>query len=617
MKRLVFDCETDGLLENVSKIHCIMIGNPETGVVDWYDPNHGSIDEALTRLSEADEIIGHNIINYDVPVIKKLYPEWTCNKVTDTMVLARVIFADIAEMDWPRWRKNLHPAKLVGSHSLKAWGFRLNVLKGTYGETTDWQHWDEQMSEYCAQDVTVTIELLKVIEKYNLPEFVKELEHKVATILARQERHGFCFDQKKAQTLYAMLVGKRAMLKEELQGIFPDWYSPGKEFVPARTMKRTTAGGWKELTVEGCPMTKIQHNYFNPGSGQHIEYWFKRKYNWQPVDFTEKGQAKVDDDVIKKLEYPEAPKIAEYLLLNKRASQLAEGKSAWLKMISPKTQRIHGSVNTNGAVTGRMTHFCPNMAQVPAGYSPYGKECRELFTPPPGYKQVGCDASSLELCCLGHYLARWDEGEYSRAVTEGKKEDATDAHSLTKKALGIESRDVAKTFMYAWLYGAGDEKLGKILNCSASKSKSIKKKFLKNLPALGFLKEAIEDKVKTKKYLIGIDGRTLKIRSPHAALNTLLQSAGAIVMKVALVLYDEEMQRRGYRNSGFEYGSSNYDYEFMGNVHDETQQSVRPELSEEAGKLFAESITKAGDVLKFKCPLSGDYQIGDSWKDCH
>lgn len=594
-----------------------MIGDPETGAVTWYDPEHGTIEEALSRLSEADEIIGHNVISYDVPVLKKLYPEWTCNKVTDTMVMARVIWPDVQDSDWARFRKNLLPAKLVGSHSLKAWGYRLNVLKGTYGETTDWQQWDQQMSEYCAQDVTVTLKLLEAIEKMPLPEFVKNLEHKVATIIARQERHGFCFNRKKAETLYAQLVGKREALKEELRGIFPEWYSPDKEFIPKRTINRTTAGGWKETVVADCPMTKVRYNTFNPGSADHIIYWFKRKYDWVPTEFTEKQKPKVDDDVIKKLEYPEAKRIAEFLLLNKRCSQLAEGSQAWLKKISPLTHRIHGSVNTNGAVTGRMTHFNPNLAQVPAGYSPYGKECRELFTPPKGYKQVGCDASSLELCCLGHYLARWDEGEYSRAVTEGEKEDGTDAHTLTKKALGIDSRDVAKTFMYAWLYGAGDEKLAKILSCSPAKAKKLKKQFLTNLPALGLLKKAIEEKVKAKGFLQAVDGRLLKIRSPHSALNTLLQSAGAIIMKVALVLYDEEMQKRGYRNSGFEYGSSSYDYEFMGNIHDETQQSVRPELAEEAGKLFAESITKAGDVLNFRCPLSGESKIGDSWKDTH
>jgi DNA polymerase I-like protein with 3'-5' exonuclease and polymerase domains len=194
---------------------------------------------------------------------------------------------------------------------------------------------------------------------------------------------------------------------------------------------------------------------FNPGSRNHIAYWLKRKYNWEPLVYTDSGEPQLDEDVLKSLPYPEASFLLEYFLVDKRLGQIAEGEQAWLKCVDADG-RIHGYINGNGAVTSRMSHSKPNLAQVPRVGSPYGQECRSLFTAQFGWNLVGIDASGLELRMLAHYLARYDGGEYVKAILEG------DIHSFNMNALGLTDRNKSKTFIYAWLYGAGDEKLGLI-----------------------------------------------------------------------------------------------------------------------------------------------------------
>src|SRR5690606_27698447 len=235
-------------------------------------------------------------------------------------------------------------------------------------------------------------------------------------------------------------------------------------------------------------------------------------------------------------------------------SQLAEGDQAWLKV--ERNGKIHGSVNPNGAVTGRATHAYPNVAQVPAvrkgkkdgetvilygGEGGYGWECRELFTVPDGWSLVGSDASGLELRCLAHFMARYDGGKYGKVLLEG------DIRSENQKAAGLHTRDNAKTFIYAFLYGAGDAKIGKIVKKGPADGKRLKAKFLAKTPALKRLIEAVRNAAK-RGYLIGLDGRQLHVRSAHAALNTLLQSAGALVCKKWLVMVEEELQARGLKH---------------------------------------------------------------------
>jgi DNA polymerase I-like protein with 3'-5' exonuclease and polymerase domains len=283
-------------------------------------------------------------------------------------------------------------------------------------------------------------------------------------------------------------------------------------------------------------------------------------------------------------------------MIQKRLGQLAEGKEAWVKL--EKNGRIHGRVNTNGAVTGRCTHSNPNMAQVPAVRAPYGKECRELFTVAKGYKMVGADASGLELRCLAHFMGKWDEGAYAKELLEG------DIHTANQKAAGLETRDQAKTFIYAFLYGAGDAKIGTVVGKGQEEGAKLRANFLKKTPALKYLKDAVEKAAK-RGYLLGLDGRKLWIRSEHAALNTLLQSAGALVMKKACCILDKMIKESGF------------DAKFALNVHDEWQIEVKEEVAELVGNLAVQAIRDAGDFFNFRCPLDGEFRVGNNWAETH
>jgi DNA polymerase III epsilon subunit-like protein len=602
---LVFDLETNGLLHELTKIWTLTIYDTYTKRYTRYDLY--DVPKGIERLSKADAIVGHNIISFDLPAIKKVFPDWTFQgEVLDTLVWARLVFPDIRDSDFGRFKKGMLPGQLIGSHSLEAWGYRLGVLKGSYGKQDGaWNQWTPEMSAYCEQDVRVTVKLLELLQSREVSPEALDLEHAVARIITRQMQHGFHFDQAKAEALYIEWVARREELRQKLHEMVPPFYLPkDKEpFVPKANNKRF---GY----IKGAPCTRIELTEFNPSSNQHIAKLFQDRYGWKPTEFTEKtGEPKIDENVLKGLDYPEAKLIAEFWVIQKRISQLAEGDEAWLKLYDPKTGAIHGYVNSCGAVTGRMTHSHPNIAQVPASYSPLGAECRSLFTVRNGFVLVGIDAEGLEARCLAHYLAKYDNGAFTKTVLEGKKEDGTDIHSLNAKALGGIPRDTAKTWFYAWMYGAGLGKLAKILGCSEKQAKAKYELFLKNMPAFKRLKEDIDRAVKKRGFLWGLDRRQLKIRSSHSALNTLLQSAGAVVMKKALVLLDQSLQ-----DHGLVPGS---DYEFCANVHDEWQIKCCPDYAVLVGELGKKAIQAAGKHFKFKCPLDGDYAIGLTWAETH
>ena len=317
------------------------------------------------------------------------------------------------------------------------------------------------------------------------------------------------------------------------------------------------------------------------------------KMGWEPEAYEGK-RPKIDEAVLKHIDKPEAKLLLEYLLISKRLGQVAEGRQGWLTLV--KDGRIHGEVNTNGAVTGRCTHSKPNVAQVPASRAVYGSQCRDLFTAPEGKVLVGADASGLELRALAHFLHPYDNGAYARTILEG------DIHTANQQAAGLPTRDHAKTFIYAFLYGAGDQKIGSIVGGSRREGKRLKAEFMRKTPAIKKLQHAIEQSLKGKQWLGGIDGRRLPVRSAHSALNLLLQSSGAVLMKKALIVFN---------------GNAPHPYELHGNIHDEVQFSCLEEHAEELGQLFCDSLAKAGKLLRFRCPLDGEYSIGKTWKDTH
>lgn len=626
MQYAFFDIETNGLYFDVTKAHCmvIIIEDEHGERTQKYRPSEceQGAKDLLNILEQGGFIIGHNIINYDLPVLEKLYPFFKVTRkmrrqVIDTLVLSHLMFSDIADKDYGLARTNKLPAKLIGSHSLKAWGYRLGELKGTYSEDKEnaWDTFNEDMLNYNEQDVIVTRKLYDYLSAIDYPQQAIELEHEAQWLMAQQERNGFTFDVFKAQELERTLRGKHADLKAILLLKLPK--IPDKVFIPKRDNKRL---GYKA----GVPIQRYKD--LNPNSRQQLEWIITKHYGYTPdnPELFEGDRLKIDDitfgyiksDTKTPAELKEiAGVMEEYLMLSKRLGQLIDGKWGWLKCVR-EDGRIHGSVNPCGAVTGRATHSSPNVAQVPAVNSPYGKECRSLFTVPPGWYQAGADASGLELRCLAHFMYPFDNGAYAHEILNG------DIHTANQKAAGLPERNQAKTFIYAFLYGAGDEKIGKIVHGDAKDGKRLKKEFLEKTPAIAQLRAKIEDTLVAqrgyhgeirkwkRKYLKGLDGRPLHVRSIHSALNLLLQSAGALICKKWIVLWEQNLVKRG-----LDHGK---DFQFMAWVHDEAQVACR---TEEIAKIVIEeaqlSMREAQSYYSFRVQLDTEGKIGKNWCDCH
>lgn len=591
IKTLIFDLETDGFLESVTKVHSLVIHDVGTGKLHSFGP--GQIDDGLAMLETADCIVGHNIIKYDIPVLRKLYPHLKLTaRAFDTLVATSLIWPKdaIKDRDFKAIKKGTMPGGLMGKQSLEAWGYRLGNYKGDF--KGPWEHWTPEMQEYCEQDVRVTLDLFNRIIAKNYSPIALDLEHRVAEIIAAQERAGWEFDEPACNKLYQQLAGRRAELEAELRQTIKPWYAKAKEFTPKQDNR---AMGY----TAGVTFTKVKLVLFNPNSRDHVADRLQRLFGWEPTEFTDGGKPKLDDEVISKLPYPEAKLIGEYLMVQKRIGQAAEGDKAWLKFI--RGTRIYGSMIPNGAVTGRAIHINPNLGQVPANDAPYGHECRALFKVRPGKKLVGADCSGLELRMLAHFMARWDGGKYGETLLTG------DIHTMNQNAAGLPTRANAKTFIYAFLYGAGDAKIGLIVGKGAEEGKRLKAKFLKGLPALKALIEAVKHKVRTQGYLIGLDGRRLICRSQHSALNTLLQSAGALVCKRWLVEIHDALKAEGLDKHCTQVGW----------IHDEVQIEVDEEHAESVGRICAAAAVRAGAFFSLRIPTAGEYKIGTCWAETH
>lgn len=588
--KLVFDIETNGLLDELNCIHTIVIKYLETGETIKYRPVGDELQEAVGNLKNAELIIGHNIISFDIPAIQKIYPDFNPVNIFDTLIASRLIWSDIKERDFKFHKHTDFPTNLIGKHSLKSWGYRLGILKGDFADSTDWKEWSEEMTTYCARDVEVTAKLYEKILDKKYSNKALELEHKFAQCIWEQEKHGFYFDVKKAQKLNSTLAQRRLELEGDLRKVFTDWEKELPDFIPKRDNKRL---GYKE----GVAVKKFKTMTFNPASRDHIADRLITLKGWKPNKFTPDGKPAVDESVLKELPYPEAKLLAEYLMITKRLGQLAEGNVAWLKL--EKNGRIHGSVITNGAVTGRCTHMYPNVAQVPSLSVPYGRQCRELFYVPDGYKLVGVDVSGLELRVLASFLAKYDGGEYANEVVKG------DIHTFNQKSAGLPTRNLAKTFIYAFLYGSGDRRIASITGKTVKEAKELKEKFLNNIPALKKLRADVLHAVELRGFLKGIDGRRLEIRSPHSALNTLIQSAGALIVKQATIFLNEIIKKE------------NLDCHMVAHIHDEMQLQTKEDITDYVGQKAVQSISNTKEFFGIRCELDGEYKIGNNWADTH
>lgn len=730
--RYVFDLETNGLLAEVSKIHCAVIYDIDTEELRGFRPNE--LGKFFEIYRKATLLIGHNIIGYDIPVIGKLYglsPAADCELI-DTLPLARLIYSDIKQEDFPkakawkkyklgldayeaartasreRWEEDRQafladcpgegfpdgpwmdpgpykavrapqefPGQFVGSHSLEAWGYRLGQeKKGDYSKEMKakgldpWETFNEDMYEYMLQDARVNVQLYRhLIDQEGYSALAVALEMACQALVCRMERNGWPLDVRAAQELYGVLTQRRSELDRLLQTAFPPWEIQLEDFIPKRNNK--TKG-----YLAGVPVERFETITFNPSSRDHIADRLTSKYGWRPKEYTEGGSPKVDDDVLKALPFPEALLLAEYFLIQKRIGQLAEGNQAWLKQVTKKG-RIHARYNSNGALTGRATHSSPNIAQVPAVRAEYGRDCRVLFGVPRGWVQLGADQSGLELRCLGSFLTAFDSGAYAQVVLHG------DVHWENAKALyglplgteryapGLDEkghpipipdheakRDVAKTFIYAFLYGAGPEKLGSIPGvtpeeraawkaspahvaalkgiqkrfarrrmpiptgtqlCHIYKGEQLTASFLKTFPALKKLLKFVKAAA-GKGWLKGLDGRKLPIRSEHAALNTLLQSAGAVICKSWITDAEQSIIASGLKVSqGLgEDWDKDADVVFLGWIHDEVQVAVREGLEEQVSAILIEAGRRAGaPFASWKCPTDVEVKAGRNWAECH
>ena len=409
MSKYILDLESDGLIPQMTKIHCIVLKDIDTGeIISCADqPGYRSLETALDYISEADLLVFHNGIKFDIPALKKIYSGLTLKPTCqfyDTLIASRLFWPELEPVDRAKW-SHIEP-KYMGRHSLAAWGERLGVAKIKFTENAKkdpavvnvWSEWSASMQTYCIGDVEVSDALYKYMLSQNADPRSLELEHEFAIVMSKQEQFGFPFNEKAAFALVNTLKAKRTEINDRLQEVFP---SIVEERWSTKTGKRLK--------------NKVQ--IFNPGSRQQTSERLKALYPEITFNTTEKGNPQVDDDVLEKLgtKYPEAKLLAEYQTLNKRLGQIAEGKEAWLKHVQVYGDgRIHGEVITNACISGRCSHKRPNMAQVPSVGHAYGSECRALFYAPDGWKLVGADASGLELRALGAWLAYFDEGDYAR-----------------------------------------------------------------------------------------------------------------------------------------------------------------------------------------------------------
>lgn len=666
----VFDIESLGVdFKNPDWVHndepkaitCICALDRETGTeYVWRYENVGEIEAGLRYLMDKD-LGGHRIQGFDIPYIQAVYPWWRpTGVIRDSLVESEMWYPakDLRSKDYAAeakyGRNNWIPFHLYGRHSLEAWGARLKEPKDDFSKRMKalgldpWGSLPEPYATervtYCAQDVRTNTKVFDFLESkfdYEAAAMAVRIENRVAQILVRQEQWGVRFHRDRAIALHQELTVRQDELFKQLEDYFEPFYQrDGKGEMPKRTMKRFVENengsktrkykgnvqvGWYEHITEGDMFVKVKLTQFNPNSRPQIADRLQRLYGWKPTEMTDTGIPKVDEKTLQDLRYPPIPMLIEYMLVQKRIGQVADGKNAWLRQ--ERDGRIHGRVSQNGTRTTRASHNSPNLGQVPKVSKPYGPQCRACFGPSEGRQQVGVDLSGIELRGLGHYLARYDGGVYARNVIDG------DVHEDARVACVFNERDNVKTLEYAFLYGAFDTKLGITVydDMTPEQRKAFGKATRKSLTALGNKARSrlekgingLEPLVKAahqaakRKRMRALDGRMLAVPSKHSALNTILQSLGGVLSKVWMVIVDDALIEAGINPAHSWIADDTYGAVQMLYVHDELQFDTKPGCTEQVMSITEQSAINAGEQLQLRVVVNAKAQAGANWAECH
>lgn len=632
-RRVICDIEANGFLPLVSTIWCVVFKDIDTGEVFQFRPHQM---KAMMLFMETccGVIIGHNFLDYDIPVLKHVLG---FELPDDVFVIDTYILSQILEPD-----RKKHPKTegKKGPHSLENFG---NIFRRYKPEHEDWSQFSEDMLHRCTEDVEINYLTFKMLNRkadiFNLAsKWWKpyKIEAAFAKILVSMKRTGFLVNKELIEKHITTLTDriniidaevvpklpKRIIINEQkaddkwrdkwegkhgISGVYYKYNAEpfkGNGELNQRTMDWITNVGIQDCSVIGGPFSRVVIQDFDLGSSMQVkEYlleqgWIPDKWNIKEDPITgEKIRTSpklTKEDPFIGVTGDVGTKVAERMIFRHRRSQL-EG---FLRIIRPDG-RITANV-TGITPTARLKHS--GIVNIPGEDAIFGKEMREVFIAPEGYKIVGCDAASCQLRMLCHHMG---DPEYTEAVVNGDKDKGTDMHSLNMRATGITNRRDAKSFIYGFLFGAGDEKIGIMINGTKEQGKKTKDTFLNNLPKLKALIERVEHQLKVYGYIHGLDGREVYPRSPHEALCYLLQSDEAILMKVATIYAHKWIEEAGL------------DARMVAHMHDEMQWEVRDDHAEEVGELLKRSIVKAGQWLKLTVPADGDPKVGQDWWSTH